>query len=123
MRFRDYPPRMMEHFTHPRNVGVLENPSAVGRARNDACGDAMELHLRVREGVVADARFKTLGCTAAIAASSALTELLEQKSLDAARSLRHAQLDEALGGLPPVKRHALDLALDALADALASIRP
>jgi nitrogen fixation NifU-like protein len=112
---------MMEHFTNPRNIGVLENPSASAEARNDSCGDVMKLYLRVEDGVVAAACFKTLGCAAAIAASSALTEMLKHGTLREARALTKERLNDALGGLPPVKHHALDLALDALGAALRQV--
>lgn len=120
-RFGDYPPAMMEHFTHPRNVGEVENATAAARATNDACGDVTDLSLRVEAGAVADAKFRTYGCAAAIAASSAMTELVRGMTVEAARALTKERLDEVLGGLPRVKRHALDLALEALTKALGGV--
>jgi NifU-like protein involved in Fe-S cluster formation len=117
-RFGHYPARMMEHFTNPRNVGEAENPTTRAEARNDACGDRTVFTLRVEGGIIADAKFRTYGCPAAIAASSALTELVRGMRVEEARALAPERLDGELGGLPRVKRHALDLALEALARAL-----
>jgi nitrogen fixation NifU-like protein len=118
-RFGQYPPEMMEHFMAPRNVGELPVPPARhARGENAECGDRLDLYLLLRDGVVEDARFRVAGCTAAIAACSALTELLKSRSLQSAAVLDVAALNEALGGLPPVKRHALDLAIETLRAAL-----
>lgn len=117
-RFSQLPDKMMAHFSAPHNVGTLENPSAEARSDNAACGDRMHLYLAVSENKITDAKFKTYGCTASIAASSALTTLIIGKTLNEAKSLTRDDVDETLGVLPRVKKHALDLVLDALHSAL-----
>jgi NifU-like protein involved in Fe-S cluster formation len=104
MAFEDYSPRVMDHFLNPRNTGELEGATHRGTARNPACGDLVKLSAVVRDGVIEDVRAKTFGCAAAIAASSALTELLKGKRLEEARALRDADVVAFLGGLPEPKQ-------------------
>lgn len=115
----DYSEKVMEHFRNPRNVGEIENPDGVGRVGNPTCGDIMELYIKVENGKIADAKFKTFGCGAAIATSSMVTELVKGKSLQDALSLSNRAVAEALGGLPPIKMHCSVLAEEALQSALA----
>jgi len=115
----DYSEKVMEHFRNPRNVGEIENPDGVGRVGNPTCGDIMELYIKVEDGKIADAKFKTFGCGAAIATSSMVTELVKGKSLEDALSLSNRAVAEALGGLPPIKMHCSVLAEEALQSALA----
>ncbi len=114
-----YNPLVMDHFLHPRQVGELQDANAVYTAENPACGDTLQLHLRIEGDRIADARFKALGCTAAIAASSFLADWLVGRPLTEARSLRNEALAHAMGGLPPGRLHCSVLAEDALAGCLA----
>ena len=114
----NYTELVMEHFTNPRNVGVIEEPDGVGKVGNPVCGDLMEMMIRVREGHIADIKFRTFGCGAAIATSSIATEMVMGKSLEEAAQLNRQQVAEALGGLPPQKMHCSNLAAEALHAAL-----
>ena len=76
-----YSEQVMEHFKNPRNVGEIENPDGIGHVGNAVCGDVMELYIRVKDGIIADAKFKTFGCGAAIATSSMVTELVKGKKV------------------------------------------
>lgn len=116
MRYSD---QVIEHFTNPRNVGVLENPDGVGKVGNPVCGDMMEMSIRVEGDVITDIRFRTFGCGAAIATSSMATELIKGRSISQALELTNQAIAQALGGLPPVKMHCSVLAADALKMALA----
>jgi len=95
----------MDHFMNPRNVGEIEDASGVGEVGNPACGDMMRLYLKIENGRIVDARFRTFGCGAAIASSSMLTEMLKGKTIEEARAITNREVSEALGGLPPVKIH------------------
>ena len=116
-----YSPQVIDHFEHPRNVGELERASATAEVENPACGDVMRLSLRVEDGRIAQARFRTRGCVTAIACGSALTEMLAGRTVEEARSLRREQLVVALGGLSNETMHASHLALDALRAALGQL--
>jgi nitrogen fixation protein NifU and related proteins len=109
-----YNDKVIEHFSNPRNVGEIEDASGVGMVGNQACGDIMKLFIKVENGVITDAKFKTYGCGAAIASSSVATELVKGKTLDEALALTNKQVIEELGGLPPVKIHCSVLAEEAL---------
>jgi len=113
-----YSELVMDHFANPRNMGDMENPSCVGDVGNPACGDMMRLYLKIEDGVIVDAKFKTFGCGAAIASSSILTEMLKGKKLEDAMKISDEAVAEALGGLPPTKIHCSVLAEDALRSAL-----
>jgi len=113
-----YSDKVMDHFMHPRNMGEIENASGVGEVGNPACGDVMRLYLKIEDGKIIDAKFKTFGCGAAIASSSMTTELIKGKSIDEALKLSNEAVSEALGGLPPAKQHCSVLAEDALRAAL-----
>ena len=113
-----YSEKVMDHFAHPRNVGEMENPDGVGKVGNPVCGDIMNLYLRVKDGVITDATFKTFGCGAAIATSSMVTELVKGKTIDEALAVSNRAVAEALGGLPPIKMHCSVLAEEALKAAI-----
>ncbi len=113
-----YSDKVMDHFMHPRNMGEIEDPSGVGEVGNPACGDVMRLYLKIEDGKIVDAKFKTFGCGAAIASSSMTTELIKGKSIDEALEISNKAVAEALGGLPPAKEHCSVLAEDALRAAL-----
>jgi len=108
----------MEHFAHPRNVGVIENPSGVGKVGNPVCGDIMELFIKVDNGKITDAKFRTFGCGAAIATSSMITEMVKGKTIEEALKISNKAVAESLEGLPPVKMHCSVLAEDALKAAI-----
>ena len=113
-----YSDKVMDHFKNPRNVGDMENPSGLGKAENPVCGDMMELYIRVEEGKILDAKFKTYGCGAAIAASSMVTEMLKGKTIDEALEISNEAVADALGGLPRAKMHCSVLAEDAIRAAI-----
>jgi nitrogen fixation NifU-like protein len=109
-----YNPIVIDHFTHPRNMGEMDNPDGVGEATNPACGDTMRLFIKVEENRVIDAKFLTFGCAAAIASSSITTEMIKGKTLEEILTISNQTVAEALGGLPPTKIHCSVLAEDAL---------
>jgi len=113
-----YNEKVMEHFKNPRNVGGMENPDGVGRVGDPICGDVMELYIKVKDGVIVDAKFKTFGCAAAIATSSMVTEMVKGKSVEEALEISNKAVVEALDGLPPAKVHCSVLAEDALKAAI-----
>ncbi|MFH2069356.1 MAG: Fe-S cluster assembly scaffold protein NifU [Candidatus Omnitrophota bacterium] len=117
-----YSEKVMDHFRNPRNVGVMENPSGVGKVGNPVCGDVMELFIKVENEIIADAKFRTFGCGAAIATSSMVTELVKGKSLEEALKISNKAVAEALGGLPPIKMHCSVLAEEALKAAIDDYR-
>ena len=117
-----YSEKVMDHFSNPRNVGELEQPSGTGMVGNPACGDIMKLTIQVEGGIVKDVKFKTFGCGAAIATSSMVTELVKGKNLDEAEKISNSTVAEALDGLPPVKMHCSNLAADALHAAIEDYR-
>ncbi len=106
--------RLLDHFQNPRNVGVLDPPAITVDVTNPACGDMLRLSVRFENDRVAEARFQTRGCTASIAASSALTEWLAGKSRLELRSLHAAVIEDAVGGLEPASKHAAVLCVDAV---------
>jgi nitrogen fixation NifU-like protein len=117
-----YNEKVMEHFRNPRNVGEIENADGVGKVGNPVCGDIMELYIKVDRGIIADAKFKTFGCGAAIATSSMVTELVKNKTVEEALNISNKAVAEALGGLPPIKMHCSVLAEEALKMAIDDYR-
>jgi nitrogen fixation protein NifU and related proteins len=113
---------VLDHFEHPRNAGVLEQPDGVGVRSNPVCGDTMRLMIRVVDGHIAEARWQTVGCPAAIATSSIATEMITGRPLDAVVGLTKEQIAAAAGGLPKSKLHCSVLAADALRAAIADYR-
>ena len=103
MSFEEYNATVMDHFLNPRNTGELAKPTHSALVRNSACGDMIKLTLRIEDDTVAEARAKTFGCAAAIASSSALTEMLTGKGLDEARAIRNSDVVTYLRGLPEHK--------------------
>ena len=114
-----YSEKVMDHFTHPRNVGEIEDASGVGLVGNAKCGDIMKMYLKIEDDVIVDVKFKTFGCGAAIATSSMATELIKGQSVSEALQLTNSAVVEALEGLPPVKIHCSVLAEEAIKSALA----
>ena len=115
-----YPEPLLEHFRNPRNVGELPPPAITVNASNPACGDILRLAARFESGRIAEARFKVRGCTASIAAGSALTEWLAGKTPADLALFQPAAIDDALGGLPPASKHAAALCADAVKHLLAA---
>lgn len=113
-----YNDTVMEHFMNPRNVGEIEDADGIGTVGNPACGDIMQMSVKIENDVVVDAKFKTFGCGAAIATSSMATELIKGKSIQDALKITNSEVTKALGGLPKVKRHCSVLAEQALQSAL-----
>ena len=113
-----YSEKVMDHFEHPRNVGEIIDADAVGQVGNPKCGDIMKMYLKIEDGVIEDAKFKTFGCGSAIATSSMATELIQGKRVEEALSLTNATVAEALDGLPAYKMHCSVLAEEAIKAAL-----
>ena len=114
----EYSEKVMDHFTNPRNVGEIEGASGVGTVGNAKCGDIMKVSLKIEDGVIKDAKFKTFGCGAAVATSSMATELVIGKTIQEALQVTNKVVMEALDGLPPVKIHCSCLAEEAIHAAL-----
>lgn len=117
-----YSELVMEHFSNPRNVGEIPDADGVGEEGNPTCGDIMKMYIKVKDGRIADVKFKTFGCGAAIATSSMVTEMVMGKTLEEAMEISNKVVAEALGGLPPVKMHCSNLAADALHKAIEDFR-
>lgn len=117
-----YSDKVMDHFTKPRNVGELENPSGVGEVGNASCGDIMRISIKVEDNIIKEVKFKTFGCGAAIATSSMITEIVKGKTVEEALEISNKTVAEALDGLPPAKMHCSNLAADALHAAIKDYR-
>ena len=115
-----YNPIVLDHFQNPRNLAEMKDPDATGMGASPICGDVMTLYLKFEKNRIKNATFKTMGCGAAIASGSVLTEMLKGKSLQEAQAINHDVLIKALGGLPKIKLHCPDLAMEALHTALKS---
>lgn len=121
-----YNKTVMKHFLHPKNMGIIKNPDAVGEVGNIACGDIFWLYLKIakrkvkgkEESFIKDIKFKTMGCAAAIATSSMITELAKGKSLKEAKKITRDDVASSLEGLPKIKMHCSNLASEALKQAI-----
>lgn len=113
-----YSDKVMNHFMHPRNVGEITDASGVGTVGNPVCGDVMKMFIKVENGIIIDAKFKTFGCGAAIATSSMVTDMVKGKTIEEALKISNHAVAEALGGLPSIKMHCSVLAEQALKSAL-----
>src|SRR5580698_11568400 len=107
-----YSTQVLDHFEYPRNVEAIADADASARIENPACGDILELTVKIADGRIAEICFRAKGCVAAMACGSALTELVRGKSTDAARRLSREELLRAVGGLPPASSYASYLAMD-----------
>ena len=119
-----YSEKVLDHYENPRNVGKMDmnDPSVgTGMVGAPACGDVMKLQIKIEEGVIVDAKFKTYGCGSAIASSSLLTEWVKGMTLDKAGEIKNMDLAEELA-LPPVKIHCSVLAEDAIKSAIADYK-
>ena len=113
-----YNDKVMDHFLNPRNMGDVQEADGIGEVGAAACGDIMKISLKIRDGKIEDARFKTFGCGSAIASSSMATELIKGRTLEEAKHFSNQEVVDALGGLPPVKIHCSVLAEEALKAAI-----
>ena len=113
-----YSEKVMDHFMHPRNVGVIENADGVGEVGNAKCGDIMKIYLKIENDIIVDVKFETFGCGSAIASSSMATEMIMGKSIHEAMALTNKAVAEALDGLPLHKVHCSVLAEEAIKGAL-----
>ena len=109
-----YSEKVMEHFRNPRNMGEILDADGVGTVGNPVCGDMMYIYIKVQDDRIADIKFKTFGCGAAIATSSMITELAKGKTLKEAMRITRKDVAESLDGLPPIKMHCSNLAADGL---------
>ena len=105
-----YTETVMDHFTHPRNVGEIPDADGVGEVGNAKCGDIMKMYLKIKDNRIEDAKFETFGCGSAIASSSMATELIKGKTIEEALAVTNKQVVDALGGLPAYKLHCSVLA-------------
>ena len=117
-----YNEKVIEVFSNPKNVGVIENADGVGTVGNATCGDIMKIYLKIDNGIITDAKFQTFGCAAAIATSSTATEMIKGKTVEEAEKLTNAAVVESLGGLPAQKMHCSVLAEEAIAEAIKDYR-
>ena len=117
-----YSEKVMDHFLHPRNLGVIEDANAVGEVGNAKCGDIMKMYLKIEDDIIQDVKFETFGCGSAIASSSMATEMIKGKPVSEAMKLTNKAVTEALDGLPAHKLHCSVLAEEAIRSALEDYR-
>lgn len=117
-----YSDKVMDHFANPRNVGTLADADGVGQVGNPVCGDMMTFYIKVKDDRLADVKFQTFGCGAAIAVSSMVSEMAKGKTVDEALAITNESVAEELGGLPKNKMHCSNLGADALHEAIKNYR-
>ena len=117
-----YSEKVMDHFLHPRNVGVIEDANAIGEVGNAKCGDIMKMYMKIEDDTIQDVKFETFGCGSAIASSSMATEMIKGKPVSEAMKLTNKAVTEALVGLPAHKIHVSVLAEEAIQSALEDYR-
>ncbi len=113
-----YSKEVLKHFKNPKNMGSLKNPDGVGKLGNPACGDVMKVEIKITKDIIKDIKFQTMGCAAAIATSSMITEIVKGKTIKEALKITNKDVAEKLGGLPPIKMHCSNLAADTLHKAI-----
>ncbi|HIH37291.1 MAG TPA: Fe-S cluster assembly scaffold protein NifU [Methanocellales archaeon] len=113
-----YSKKVLDHFTNPRNVGVIDAPDGHGKVGNPVCGDLMEIFIKVKDDIITDIKFRTFGCGSAIATSSMVTEMAKGMHVDEALKITRNDVADELEGLPPKKMHCSNLASDALHEAV-----
>jgi nitrogen fixation NifU-like protein len=117
-----YTEKVMDHFRNPRNMGEIKDADGFGKVGNPKCGDVMAIYIKVKDEKIVDIKFKTFGCTAAIATSSILTEMVKGKTIKEALKITRDDVANELGGLPAIKLHCSNLAADALLEAIKDYR-
>lgn len=123
----DYNPKLIQHFTHPQNVGEIKDADGVGQVGNPMCGDTMKLTIKVEKRAdgkeyITDIKFKTFGCASAIATSSVITVIAKGKTIEEALAITKQDVADEIGGLPAIKMHCSNLAADALQEAIKDYR-
>lgn len=113
-----YSEKVMDHFTHPRNLGKMDDADGVGEVGNAKCCDIMKIYIKVENDVITDVKFNTFGCGSAIASSSMATEMIKGKTVDEALAVTNRQVVDALGGLPAHKLHCSVLAEESIKSAV-----
>jgi nitrogen fixation NifU-like protein len=113
-----YSKKVLEHFRNPRNLGEIKKPDGVATVGNPVCGDAMKMFIKVKNNKISAIKFQTLGCAAAIATSSIVTEMTKGKALEEAKKIKESEVIKVLGGLPRQKIHCSVLAVRALREAI-----
>ncbi|MCM8821568.1 MAG: Fe-S cluster assembly scaffold protein NifU [Candidatus Omnitrophica bacterium] len=117
-----YSEKLLDHFKNPRNMGRIENADGIGKVGNPVCGDVMWIYIKVRDDRIADIKFETFGCGAAVATSSVITELARGKTLEEAEKITNQDVVDVLEGLPPLKKHCSLLAEQGLRAAINDYR-
>ncbi len=115
-----YTEEVMDHFSNPRNVGIIENADGIGEVGNPVCGDMMTFYIKVKDDVIVDVKYKTFGCVAAIAVSSKVSEMTKGKTVAEAKAITKKAVARALDGLPKEKMHCSNLGAQALNEAIKS---
>ena len=117
-----YTEKVVEHFRNPHNTGKIEDADAVATEGSMACGDVMTIYIKEKDGVIEDIKFESYGCAANIATASMVTDIVKGKSLEEAEKLSWKDIVEELGGLPAIKYHCSNLAVDTLHSAIRTLR-
>ncbi|MCK4614208.1 MAG: iron-sulfur cluster assembly scaffold protein [Thermoplasmata archaeon] len=117
-----YTEKVIEHFRNPHNTGKIEDADAVATEGSMACGDVMTIYIKEKDGVIEDIKFESYGCAANIATASMVTDIVKGKSLEEAEKLSWKDIVEELGGLPAIKYHCSNLAVDTLHSAIRTLR-
>jgi len=117
-----YSKKVIDHFQNPKNMGKIKNPDIISEVDNATCGDTMRFYLKIKDNVIEDISFETMGCVAAISTSSMITEMAKGKTLDQAMKISYNDIAKELGDLPPVKMHCANLAVEVLQKAINDYR-
>jgi nitrogen fixation NifU-like protein len=113
-----YSTKVIDHFRNPRNMGEIPDADGVGTVGNPVCGDMITIYIKVKDGRISDIKFKTFGCSAAVATGSIITEMAKGKTLDEALKITRKDVSDNLDGLLPINMHCSDLAADSLHEAI-----